>query len=128
MRLKVAIVIGILLIPTRVLADSPTPTLEAEVLPMPTTHLWMRSGPGVLRGPNGKSYVIPQDSRILTGERWAEQDVEMLRLQEQETRLGAENKSLRDTVNDMPWTVIAIVGVVGMLSGAYLGHKIAAKF
>lgn len=110
----------IILTAPRVLAE-PAP----EPIPMPTTHLFLRTGDGVLRGPDGKDYLIPQESRILTKERWSELDVEMMRLTEAETRLTAENKSLRKSADSFNWLPVAIGAGVGIVLGAYVGTKLS---
>ncbi len=51
---------------------------------------------------------------------WQERDLEMHRLQEQETRLGAENLSLRRSADDFPWITTGIVGVAGVVLGIVL--------
>lgn len=53
-----------------------------------------------------------------------ELDVEMRRLQDQETRLGAENKSLRSSADAFPWLPVAIGVGVGFVAGVYLGTKL----
>lgn len=129
-RIKAAVIVGVLLVLVpRASADPVTPVeppAEAEILPMPSTHLWMRSGPGTLRGPNGKDYLIPQNSHILTNERWSELDSEMLRLSEQETRLDAENKSLKKSAS--AWTPPAWLLVMAFGAGAASGAYMAMKF
>jgi hypothetical protein len=51
-------------------------------------------------------------------------DAEMKRLQDQETRLGAENQSLRSSANDVPWLPIALGVAAGLLLGTYIGTKL----
>lgn len=115
------VLLFIVLTAPRVLAQ-PAPETP---LPMPTLHMRLGTGEGTLRGPNGKDYVIPQGSRILAPEAWSTLDAEMVRLQEQETRLAAENKSLRQSASAFSPGVVVIVTAlaVGLAGGAYLGHK-----
>jgi hypothetical protein len=56
---------------------------------------------------------------------WQAKNAEMKRLQEQEVRLAAENKSLRDDADDISfgWYVVASALVVGFGAGIYLGSK-----
>ncbi len=114
-RLGTAVLIGTLLASSSVAADPE---------PMPTTHLWMRSGDGLLHTTSGHDYVIPKDSHILNPEGYGLIDLEFKRLQDAETRLGAENKSLRSSADSFPW-VSTLVGVgIGLVAGTYLWFKI----
>lgn len=54
---------------------------------------------------------------------WIELDNEFKRLQDQETRLKAENDSLRKSANEFPWLTTAIVLGVGIAAGTYIGLK-----
>ncbi len=49
---------------------------------------------------------------------WDERDREMRRLQDQETRLGAENRSLRESADGFPWVTTGVVGILGSALGA----------
>lgn len=117
--LIVAVVFVILTAP-RALAQ---PAEEPEVLPMPKPHLLLRTGPGVLKGPDGKLYDVPQLSHVLTPDKFNELDAEMMRLQEVETRLQAENKSLRQSADSVPWLPVAVGVGLGIVVGAYVGIK-----
>ncbi len=48
---------------------------------------------------------------------WQERDLEMRRLQEQETRLGAENRSLRESADKFPWVAAGVTGAAGVAIG-----------
>lgn len=52
-------------------------------------------------------------------------DVEMKRLQDQETRLAAENKSLRSSADGISfgWYALGSVIAVGFALGYYVGNK-----
>ncbi|HEY6021068.1 MAG TPA: hypothetical protein VIY48_14520, partial [Candidatus Paceibacterota bacterium] len=50
-------------------------------------------------------------------------DTEMRRLQEQETRLIAENNSLRSTADSVPWPALAVATTIGICLGVYVGLK-----
>lgn len=126
---KIAVIVGVLIaMAPRALAEpAPESTPIVEVTPeiheMPTPHLWMRSGPGVLHTVDEKRFLIPIDSHILTVDRWMEQETEKKRLQEQEIRLKAENESLTRSANEVPWRIIAMGVAVGLVTGAYIGLK-----
>ena len=126
---KIAVIVGVLVaLAPRASAEpvpEPTPVVEAapEILPMPTLHLWMRSGPGVLHTSNEKRFLIPIDAHIVTPEWWGAQEAEKKRLQEQEIRLTAENKSLSESAEAVPWRIIALGVAVGLVTGAYIGLK-----
>ncbi len=100
-------------------AEEPAPV----VLPMPKPHMLLRTGDGELRGPDGRTYLLPQLSHVLNPDGWSELDAEMMRLQEVETRLKAENKSLRSSASDFPWLPVAIGTSLGIAAGVYLGVK-----
>jgi hypothetical protein len=48
---------------------------------------------------------------------WNERDREMRRLQDQETILSAQNKSLRESVDGFPWLPVVVTAVVGLIGG-----------
>lgn len=123
--LTILLVILIFTVPSRVLAQPVELPGAQPLLEMPTRHLFLRTGDGELRGPDGKSYRIPAESRILQREAWSELDAEMMRLQEAETRLTAENKSLRESADSVPWLPIAIGVGLGVIAGFYGGYRLA---
>lgn len=123
LRVLVAALVFVILTAPRALAQ-PVDEPERIVLPMPKPHLLLRTGPGVLEGPDGKLYDIPQLSHVLTQEKYSELDAEMMRLQEVEIRITAENKSLRESASSIPWLPIAIGVGVGLVAGAYVGSKL----
>lgn len=101
-----------------------TAETSADPLPLPTPHIVLKSGPGVLHGPDGHDYVIPTDSHILSPDGWTPLDLEFKRLQDQETRLQAENQSLRKSANEFPWTPILIGAGIGLITGIYVTTKL----
>ncbi len=118
---KLAILLGALIvILPRVAAAEPVPLLE-----MPTMHLLLGTGDGKLTGPNGLDYRIPQGSHILAPDSWKEHDDKFKLLQDDKTRLTAENKSLRESADEWPWLPVAIGVGVGLTMGVYLGAKLA---
>lgn len=119
--LTVLLVVFILTMP-RALAQ---PAEESAPLPMPTLHMRLGTGSGELLGPNGKTYLIPEGSHILAPEYWAKEfDGEFLRLQEAETRLTAENKSLRASSSEFHWLPLFVGIVLGSAAGIYVGRKL----
>jgi hypothetical protein len=101
------------------------PTIETPQ-PMPTPHLRLSTGEGTLIGPNGKLFTLPQGSHIITGDVWHDLDSEMLRLQESETRLSAENKRLRQSVESWSpgWKSLAVAVGSGLALGWYLNSRL----
>ncbi len=120
--LSIFLVIFILSIPRALAQPAEEP---AQVLPMPTLHMRLGTGDGVLRGPNGKDYVVPQGTHVLAPGAWEPLDAEMLRLQEQETRLKAENESFRKSADKFEpgWKLLVSALVIGIAGGAYVGAK-----
>jgi hypothetical protein len=128
MRHRAAVVFGILLaLAPRATAQpvEPSPIVESAPTaePMPSPHLWLRAGAGELRVFSGKLFLIPLDSHVLTSDKWDELELEKKRLQEQEIRLTAENKSLGESADEVPWRIIALAAAVGLITGAYIGLK-----
>lgn len=99
---------------------------NAPVEPLPTPHVVLDSGPGVLDAPNGRSYFLPVGTHILDGLSWQKQDDEVRRLQELETRLTAENASLRETASGWQpgWKLMLATLVVGVAGGVYIHSKL----
>jgi hypothetical protein len=112
-----AIVIALLLVPSRVLAD--------DVPELAPPHLRLVTGDGELRGPNGKLYVIPQGSHIVTGEVWDERELTLTGLQSDKVRLEAENLSMRRTTDDWQpgWRTLALTLASGIAAGWYIHSK-----
>lgn len=104
-----------------------TAEIDADLEAMPTRHILLRTGAGTLRGPNGRLYLIPQGSHVLNPNAWAENDADFLRLQESETRLAAENKSLRQSAGAWrpSWLVVMAIGLTaGFAGGMYVHSKL----
>ena len=72
--------------------------------------------PSTLKTEKGSELKLPP-GYFLDEETWMERDAEMRRLQEQESRLRAENLSLRDSADDFPWGKIALGIAVGLAGG-----------
>lgn len=72
--------------------------------------------PSTLKTEKGSELKLPP-GYFLDEETWMERDAEMRRLQEQESRLKAENLSLRSSADDFPWGKIALGIAVGLAGG-----------
>lgn len=79
-------------------------------------EIWRVKSPSTLKTEKGSEITLPP-GYFLDEEAWQERDLEMRRLQEIETRLKAENKSLRESADFPPWGYV-LVGVVGVALGA----------
>lgn len=71
--------------------------------------------PSTLKTEKGSELTLPP-GYFLDEQTWQERDLEMRRLQEQETRLVAENKSLRESADFPPWASVAL-GALGIAVG-----------
>lgn len=89
-------------------------------------------GPVYLRMRNPTELCLPDrvqctelpPGRFIQEDLWVELDNEFKRLQDKETRLTAENKSLRESATDVPWLALTIAASVGILTGVYIGTKL----
>lgn len=120
------LVAAVVLVTTTAVAADPPAEPAREVLPMPTPHLRLSTGPGVLEAPNGKLYALPQGSHLLDAEAWAKTDAEMIKLQDQVTNLDAQNKSLRKATEGWQpgWYTLAITLGTGLALGWYVHDKL----
>jgi hypothetical protein len=131
-KLTALLTVAILLAPARALADEVPTTPPAETLPetpqiLPSTHIKLSTGDGILSTPDNKLYVVPKNSHILIGSKWDELDREMFRLQEAETRLIAENQSLRKSQDGWKpgWVITTVVALGTVIAtGWYIQSKI----
>lgn len=81
-----------------------------------TYHL---KSPSTLETEKGSKLSLPP-GYFLDEKTWQDRDLELKRLQEQETRLKAENKSLKKAaVEDYPWLATGFVGVFGVAIGIF---------
>lgn len=112
---RIAFLIGLALFFScgRVYADD---TLK----PLPSPHVRLTTGTGELVGPDGQRYFLPLGSHILDGTSFDNLETEHKRLQDQETRLAAENKSLRESLGGWRpgWITVVAVLVAGAAAGA----------
>ena len=79
-----------------------------------TYHL---KSPSTVETDKGSRVRLPP-GYFLDEQSWQERDAELKRLQEQETRLKAENKSLRKSGSEYPWVATGTVLVFGIAFGA----------
>lgn len=90
---------------------------------MPSPHLRL-SADSTLATPTG-SYLLPMGAHILDEPSWWKLDAEVRRLQDAETRLAAENTSLRKGSDSWRpgWKTIAGTLLVGVSVGFYVGTR-----
>ncbi len=110
-----AVFASVLLLLTASAAADPTPTV-LHFSSNSTVYTDTNPGEG-LRLPPG--YYLPEDS-------WKILDDEFKRLQDQETRLGAENKSLRETSDSWQpgWKTLTVTLLTGMVAGWYIHQSL----
>lgn len=83
----------------------------------PIYHL---KSPSTLKTEKGSELKLPP-GYFLDEQTWQDRDAEMKRLQEQETRLTAENKSLKKSATgDYPWLATGVVGAFGIAIGVFV--------
>lgn len=71
--------------------------------------------PSELKTEKGSDLQLPP-GYFLDEQTWQERDLELKRLQTQETRLVAENKSLRESASYPPWMTV-LIGAAGVALG-----------
>ncbi len=82
--------------------------------------IYKLKSPSTLTTEKGSTLKLPP-GYFLDEPTWLERDLEMRRLQEQETRLRAENRSLRKSaVDDYPWLATGMVGAFGVALGVFV--------
>lgn len=75
--------------------------------------IWHLKSSSSLTTEKGSELKLPP-GYFLDEKTWAERDLEMKRLQEQETRLVAENKSLRKSASEPPTWLTVVVSAAGI--------------
>lgn len=75
--------------------------------------------PSVLVTDKGSKLSLPP-GYFLDEKAWQDRDLRMRRLEEQETRLTAENKSLKQSHGDYPWVTTGVVGAFGVAFGVFV--------
>ena len=131
-----AAALGVLLLSSGAAAEPPTPEPCAEgssVCPLPRAHVVLTRHPGLLGlgstidGVELTHYSLPLGTHILAPPAWSKLDAEMRRLQDAETRLTAENQSLRTQAGSgwrPGWKLLATTLVIGTALGAYGRSKL----
>lgn len=105
-------------------------TDEPEAVPMPSGHLLLKTGDATLRAPDGRLITIPLGSHVYDAPTWALLDDTVRDLQEDQVRLTAENKSLRQSTQDMAdswspgWKILLGAVLVGASGGWYLHSRL----
>lgn len=96
--------------------------VAAEPTPAPDSPIHLRS-PSTVTTDGGSTLRLPP-SYVLDEPSWDLMDTEFRRLQDAETRLGAENKSLRDSASQWApgWRFVLIVAATGVIAGTALEH------
>lgn len=77
--------------------------------------------PSTLKTDGGSEVRLPAGVYVIGAAEWAALDVEVRRLQEQETRLVAENAALRESAGEGPG-----LGTLGLVVGAFAAGVAAA--
>jgi hypothetical protein len=84
------------------------------------------SSRSTLKTEGGSELSLPARVRIMSEEKFEALDKEVRRLQEVETRLSAENASLRATPSgSSTWIAVTIVAAGSLIAGAYLGWRVS---
>jgi hypothetical protein len=84
-----------------------------------SAEIYHLKSPSTVETDGGSKLQLPP-GYFLDEETWRERDLEMKRLQEQQTRLTAENLSLRKSSGDYPWITTGVVGVFGAALGSFI--------
>lgn len=81
--------------------------------PLPTGHVELKTGPGQLVAPGGKTYYLPVGTHILDGTAWQKLDDDTKTTHDQVTRLNAENQSLKKSLETPGWGTL-VLGIIGI--------------
>lgn len=74
----------------------------------------------------GTEVRLPEGVYLLGPAEWEKLDAELRRLQEAETRLGAENQSLRESARLPSWKLPVSIGVVvGLVAGILITRRLS---
>lgn len=106
---------------------APTPArADAAPEPLPSQRVRLTSGPGELLVPSiARTFALPVGTEVLLPSAASALDAEIRRLQELETRLVAENRSLRDSAKSWQpgWKTLLVTLATGISVGVYAGLK-----
>lgn len=116
-RIAIIVATALLLMGNDASADEPRYDDVSVAQPLPSPHVRLSTFDGLLIMPGGR-YVVPQGSHILDEDTFLTVEREMKRLQEQETRLKAENKVLSEDSSGVSWPTLVIVGLGALALGA----------
>jgi hypothetical protein len=86
----------------------------------PVIHL---KTPSTVHTDGGADLKLPPGYFLEQNLYW-ELDDEFKRLQTQETRLKAENKSLRESSSEYPWAATGLVGAFGIALGIFFATQL----
>lgn len=120
-RITATVALGLLLVTAEVAADpAPPTTLIQTEKDTRLCHVAEDGAPD----PVGCRLLPP--GRFLDETSYTALDLEMRRLQDAETRLGAENTSLRKTTTSWQpgWKTVVTVFLVGVSGGVYIHSKL----
>lgn len=125
------IAIAVFLAGPRALADDapqPAPEINIEELqaePMPDYAI-ITSGAELYVPSIKRLFNVPAGARLLTAPSWDKLEVELRRLQDEETRRLAENKYLRDQAASWRpgWKTLLTTTLSGFLGGVYAYHRL----
>lgn len=127
---KYAVVL--LLVSSSIARGDDAPPAPCEAFPPPVTHEPDLAGPVRFRTPSavvtegGASLRLPA-GYFLVDPLWTSWELELRRLQDAETRLAAENESLRRSAEEWQpgWKLLAGAVLTGLAAGAYGAYKLA---
>lgn len=111
---KVAVILVVLALGSRVCADPLPPEETAPYLHLHTPSTVVTDGGAHLRLPPGYFQTEPEHDRV---------DAEMHRLQDQETRLTEQNRVMREETSGWTpgWKSLLAATVTGIALGVYVG-------
>ncbi len=95
----------------------------ADENPCPDPGCHLKSG-GTLTTRKGSVLELPP-GYFLDEPTFVRRHVELVDAQDKVTRLGAENRVLREEASRPGWKITLVVGVVNTIVGAYLWHRLS---
>ncbi len=118
-RIAIAVALAIALYPRSAGADVP----PLIVVPAPETPLHLRSSSTAVTDRGSRLRLPP--GYFIDEPGWSKLDLELRRLQDAETRVTAENASLRKATETWQpgWMTLTLTLAVGLAGGVYLGTR-----